>query len=333
MLGEWEAWLGVAADRLLALDDRVQTNASPTDAADVAKAFVVRKAIADRLADIRLQSTSNLKAAVALGSQPVADSSGRVVGNDLAHAATELDALLSTVEGRLDAIERASIAEVELSADINRMLDEAELLSERLKMNANSVAALRHRWRERTNLTEVAASAESELRSLQAADRERSNLLGRADSIHERLQAAMRAESAANELAELCRSKVLQAPPLAVPSVEHFGEVPTLDDLHAMPFMQLRGTVAPLLMKLDRLDAALREATQRFRAPLAERDELRGLLQAYRDKAAQAGKGEDPLIEPMYRAAADVLWAAPTDLSKARPLVDAYVRAVTGASR
>ena len=79
---------------------------------------------------------------------------------------------------------------------------------------------------------------------------------------------------------------------------------------------------------VDRAGAALDEAERRFRAPLARRDELRGLLQAFRDKAASAGLAEHEQLDPRYVAARDLLWAAPCDLADAEALVDEYVRTI-----
>ena len=58
------------------------------------------------------------------------------------------------------------------------------------------------------------------------------------------------------------------------------------------------------------------------------RDELRGLLQAFRDKAASAGLAEHEKLDPRYAAARQVLWSAPCDLTSAEHQVDEYVRTI-----
>ena len=63
---------------------------------------------------------------------------------------------------------------------------------------------------------------------------------------------------------------------------------------------------------------------------MRERDELRGLVQAFHDKAGEAGLDEHVDLDPAYRAAADELWTAPCDLAKARDLVQRYIAAVNG---
>lgn len=68
-------------------------------------------------------------------------------------------------------------------------------------------------------------------------------------------------------------------------------------------------------------------------APLARRNELRGLLDAYRAKAQAFGRDEDGVLTGMHTCARDVLYAAPCDLDRAERLVGEYVEAVNTAAR
>ena len=61
---------------------------------------------------------------------------------------------------------------------------------------------------------------------------------------------------------------------------------------------------------------------------MREREDLRGLLGAYRDRVGKKGLAEDAALDQRYRAAHDVLWSAPSDLAAARTLVAAYQHAV-----
>jgi hypothetical protein len=63
-------------------------------------------------------------------------------------------------------------------------------------------------------------------------------------------------------------------------------------------------------------------------APLARRNELRGLVDAYRAKAAALGHDEDGRLERLHGAARTVLYTAPCDLDVAETLVRDYVGAV-----
>jgi hypothetical protein len=76
-------------------------------------------------------------------------------------------------------------------------------------------------------------------------------------------------------------------------------------------------------------DAALtvRDAN---RAPVRQRDELRGRLAAYRAKAAALGLGEQAELEELYAAAHEALYTAPTDLDRAGDLLARYSGSLQG---
>jgi hypothetical protein len=63
---------------------------------------------------------------------------------------------------------------------------------------------------------------------------------------------------------------------------------------------------------------------------MAKRDELRGLLGAYKAKAARLGAAEDPGLAGRYDQARDLLWTAPCDLAAAEAAVAGYQQAVLG---
>ncbi|HEX3623509.1 MAG TPA: hypothetical protein VHT97_14440 [Acidimicrobiales bacterium] len=68
-------------------------------------------------------------------------------------------------------------------------------------------------------------------------------------------------------------------------------------------------------------------------APLARRNELRGLLDAYRAKAAASGGDEDGRLARLYAQAKDVLYSAPCALDSAEALLQDYVAAVNSVAR
>ena len=71
-----------------------------------------------------------------------------------------------------------------------------------------------------------------------------------------------------------------------------------------------------------------REAEQAAAGLLGRRDELRGLLDAYRAKAGRLGGAEDAVLDASYRQAHDLLWTAPCDLVAATAAVTGYQQAV-----
>jgi hypothetical protein len=77
------------------------------------------------------------------------------------------------------------------------------------------------------------------------------------------------------------------------------------------------------------LDAA-RACLEANQAPIAQRNELRGLLDAYRAMANARGLIEDPVAEALHTEAHEALYTAPTDLASAAALVRRYQAAVSG---
>ena len=77
----------------------------------------------------------------------------------------------------------------------------------------------------------------------------------------------------------------------------------------------------------DRI-AALRDAAARNAGMLADRNELRGRLDAYQAKAGRRGLAEDPALAPLAERARGALYTAPCDLGAARTAVNAYQDAV-----
>ena len=87
--------------------------------------------------------------------------------------------------------------------------------------------------------------------------------------------------------------------------------------------------------ELDRCDAELAAAERADRRPepdgggaIGKRDELRGLLRAYKAKAARLGAAEDPDLSARHDQAYGLLWTAPCDLAAAEAAVAAYQRAI-----
>lgn len=64
------------------------------------------------------------------------------------------------------------------------------------------------------------------------------------------------------------------------------------------------------------------------RAPLERRNDLRGLLDAFRAKAAALGLAEDPALTDTYRSAREALYAYRCDVRRAEALVREYGRAI-----
>lgn len=83
----------------------------------------------------------------------------------------------------------------------------------------------------------------------------------------------------------------------------------------------------------ERTRAAAMAVRDANRAPIRQRDELRGRLSAYRAKAAALGLGEQSDLEALYDAAHEALYAAPTDLPRASELLVRYSSSLQGTPR
>ena len=131
-------------------------------------------------------------------------------------------------------------------------------------------------------------------------------------------------------LADRCRSRITHAPKLAVPSVTVLGPPPEVVTEISAPndWAAARRTLDQYAARLHRVKAAVEQAETAFGAPLAARDDLRGLLGAYATRAARNGLAEDPGLTERYRPAHDTLWQAPCDVDAAALLVEEYLRAV-----
>jgi hypothetical protein len=116
-------------------------------------------------------------------------------------------------------------------------------------------------------------------------------------------------------------------------------QLPDLDRLsHALATLtdlQRAGRWTRLAAELDSLEKDTAAATQRYRdaeraaaSMLGRRDELRGLLDAYKAKAAALGAAENAELEVAYGKARDVLWTAPCDLVGAAAAVTDFQQAV-----
>jgi len=117
------------------------------------------------------------------------------------------------------------------------------------------------------------------------------------------------------------------------------AEPPGFADLSArladLDMLMAAGRWTRLASELDLIERELAEATTRFQdaeralaGVLSRRDELRGLLGAYRAKAARLGAAEDPALTEQYDRARGLLWTAPCDLVAAADAVTGYQQAV-----
>lgn len=142
----------------------------------------------------------------------------------------------------------------------------------------------------------------------------------------------VRADRAALEQAAArAATRVTGLPPLPVVAA------PPLDALTALA---AAGRWSRLAADLGRWEAAIEESRAQIRdterivaSLLAQRSELRGLLDAYKAKASRLVGAEDPELGEKYQCAHDLLWTAPCDLAAATAAVTGYQQAILARGR
>jgi hypothetical protein len=144
--------------------------------------------------------------------------------------------------------------------------------------------------------------------------------------------AANVARAAREDAAAAClraAAKITSVPPVPADRTDLSARIAALDTLLAA------GRWTRLSSELDLAERELASATSNFRdtertvaALLSRRDELRGLLDAYKAKAGRLGAAEDPGLASGYDQARQLLWTAPCDLNAAADAVHRFQQAV-----
>jgi hypothetical protein len=285
------------------------------------------------------------KAAVPLARRNLSDTGVRTVTLTGAVAAmrrsfsevAEVTSAVETVWAQVN--ERLDAAEAELSAALPRATGLGQEVAAALR---DAQAGLRSA-REAVNADplrlysggRVDSSAADLVREQVAAltariaelDLVRSQAWRRIDGLTAAASAAQAARADAVTAWQHAAQRIAALPPLP-PGISG----PPLDSLAALA---AAGRWPELATELDRCEAALAAAVKQTQeceriaaAGLASRDELRGLLGAYKAKAARLGAAEDADLVASYDQARDLLWTAPCDLTAAAAAVAGYQRAI-----
>ena len=330
---ELDAWVAAVASELLDLEQDAQASGSDAQRTDVAAAFTLWRAVSERTEQwdgVGGASGGGRTAVLASAWSPITSDAGEVLAPDLADAMTFLAALVERLRTQLESQrqEAASTAEawLTLDGDLHRAAQAAARLGQEVRHVAELEAEAGRQIRSVDPPADLTTRAAAVRARLDTAEAEREDMLGKLEAASSLLADLDTKEAAVRALAETCRAKIADAPPLAVPSIAAIAPPP--DGARDRPWPAVEAPVRTWLQQAERAGAALDEAARRFQAPLTRRDELRGLLQAFRDKAASAGLAEHEALDPLYTAARDTLWSAPCDLAVAQSQVDEYVRTV-----
>jgi hypothetical protein len=349
-LGAWRAELDRDLD---ALDKRAQGSRTPdVYSNDVSLAMALRASIDERSDDLlqvwdggRVGDNELARAAELIWGR-LPDALRNPSAFSLAEACSLVSALYARIATQLSGDVIAGSGATDEIAVLRETLERAALSARTLQRRQDDVAALASRLdallssAAQVDIATGVAELSDETFALEALLVKEIGL--RSSVTHDAATAATtRSRLVADEAnvratAAEARLKIVDAPSLAVPSVESLGLPPAVPgvEIDAEPgwWTAARDELDNYLTRLARVDTALKEAARRCGSGLARRDELRGLLGAYRNRAERSGRGEDDALAAQYEAAHSLLYSAPCDVSEAERLVTAYQRSVLAAT-
>jgi hypothetical protein len=290
-------------------------------------------------------SVKPARAPVPLSRRDLADTGSRALTLDdsvaaMRRAFTEVAEVTSTVEavwadvgGRLDAaageLSRLQPLVPGLGDEVAGAVGAAEASLESLRagMNSDPLAL----WQHGRADTSAADRLHEQVRVVAARVAELDGLRAQAQRRIDSLKAATAAAQAARQDAagdwHRAAERIGGMPPLP-PDIPE----PRLASLTALA---AAGRWTQLEAELTRCERELADAVQQTRdsqrsvaTALGHRDELRGLLDAYKAKAARLGLGENPDLAARYEQAHDLLWTRPYDPAAAEAAVASYQQAI-----
>jgi hypothetical protein len=252
---------------------------------------------------------------------------------EVAEVTTAVEAVWAAMGDRLDAA-AAELAKIrpllpglgdEVAADFSDAASSVD--STRAGVNADPLAL----WHSGQVDTSAADRVRSQVQALAARvaelDRLRAAAQRRIDALSAATAAARADRQAAVATWRRAAERITAVPPLPPDIAE-----PPLASLSALA---AAGQWSRLQAEIDRCQAALTTAAAQTQdvqrsaeAVLGRREELRGLLGAYKAKAARLGVAEDADLAVRYDQVRDLLWTAPCDLTAAEAAVAGYQRAI-----
>jgi hypothetical protein len=253
--------------------------------------------------------------------------------SEVAEVTSTVETVWAQVNERLDAAEAELNAGQPRAAGLGQEVEaalhdaQASLQAARAAANADPLS-LQRGGRVDTSAADLVREQVVALTArIAELDRVRSQARRRIDALTAAVSAARAARADAVTAWQRAAQRIAALPPLPPGIAE-----PPLDSLAALAGA---GRWAALAAELDQCEGALAAAVKQTEecersaaTGLANRDELRGLLGAYKAKAARLGVAEDAGLVACYDQARDLLWTAPCDLTAAAAAVAGYQRAI-----
>ena len=252
---------------------------------------------------------------------------------EVAEVTSAVEAVWADVGGRLDAA-AAELARLRpllpgLGDEVAAAFDAAESSLESLRtgMNADPLAL----WNGGRADTSAADRVTEQVRGLAARVVELDRLRAQAQRRIDALKAATVAAQAARQDAAAAWQRAAQRISGIAPMPPDIAEPP----LASLTALAAAGRWPRLEAELDRCERDLatavnqtHDAERSVATALGKRDELRGLLDAYKAKAARLGVTENADLAARYEQAHDLLWTAPCDPAAAQAAVAGYQQAI-----
>lgn len=263
--------------------------------------------------------------------RPVFGADGMQLAGNVFEACTVIGALIDATQSRIDTHSSALAATAGISAD----LAAAASLVKGLSMSASLHRRLLDQsvdpgvTADPVQVSSLARQASALRRELESAEQERVHMLAAHVVDRQKVTELRTLAAEATQAAAAGAEKIRGLPPRGIVAVDALGDAPDLTAMDDAPWPATRNLLAERASKLRRAETSLRQVIAANRAALAERNELRQVVDAFRAKAMAARIGEVPAVNQTYQSARQLLWTAPTDLALARAAVDAYQRVVS----
>lgn len=263
--------------------------------------------------------------------RPVVGTDGVQLAHNVVEAGTIIGALIDSTQSRIDTNEGLLAATAGIAADLAAAAPLVKLLSMNASLHRRLLdQSVRPDLRTDQGALAALVREASALRTeLETADKERLHLLAAHEVDHQRIEELRTLETDARQAAAAAAEKVANLPPRGIVSVDALGTAPDLDGMHDAPWPARRNLLAERATKLQRAETSLRQVIAANRAALAERNELRQIVDAFRAKAMAVRIGEVVAVNDAYQAARQLLWTAPSDLVAARRAVNDYQQVVS----
>jgi len=333
-------WVDARRRELDRLDAAALRSTEPDSySADVLLSMALWQSVSDRHATLlrlwdsgRADATAREKMSQVIWARTAPGPAGQGAGGGLALSLGEAcrlsDALLGQLTSRLSFDPSAADAPVRVGAVRQALERLRELVKqepgwsaqvENLAMRTNDLATRAMRGADVSaplkQLETDAAQAERDLivrtASVRQAQRDRvaaaRQLVVDRKAAEERLAALQPREDAVRALVARCVAQIAKAPRFAVPEPDVLGPVP-----------EGRAELDAYLARLDAVERAMTYVEKAYSAPLAQREELTGLLDAFRVMAERTGQAGDPVVAAALEQVRATLAAVPCDVAAAQ---------------